>query len=576
MAVLTIHLIIPWSAAWLRRVNEDNVDLNRNFINWQKAPPENPGYADIHPALVDAAADETLAEMVRASGQAAVSRIIEAGQYRFPDGFFYGGDGPVRSNRVLSAVLAEFGQNTAEVILFDLQTGAAATTDTGIAATATGYVSAFALRAMAQARVLPLVMECGTLSGGEIQRRVIEDNRLHLYGKPQSAQGQRIKTDLLHGFIPQDPSWQQICLATSLRHFDTALAALKEVEAHPGTGAVPLPAAPVAPKGTPAVEVVDLHKSFGALEVLKGVNLTAHPGEVVSMIGSSASGKSTMLRCINLLELSSSGEIRIDGELVQITTNRKGATTVADLRRVEHSRARVGRVFRSFNLWPHMTVLENPIEASVHVLKEPRAAAIDHAHALLKKVGLSDRHAYYPGQLSGGQQQRAAIARTLAMRPKVMLFDEPTSALDPDLVGEILRGGLLAAPPGLVEAAKASGMSAPLRFRRIEFPLAIRQTLPAYGNELVLMVKGTSLASTITVLEITGYSKRLMSETFAIFEIFAIAGVICLALNLVLVALDRLVERRPMRHDRAARPAAMAKGPAAGQAAWADGQAVGR
>lgn len=476
MAVLMIHLINPWGAAWLRRVNEDNVDLNRNFIDWQKAPPENPGYAEIHPALVDAAGDETLAELVRTRGQAALSRVIEAGQYGFSDGLFYGGDGPVWSNRVLAAILAEHGQTATEIILFDLHTGAgpygypallsvatddhpglhwgaeifgpamtpvltgaAATTETGIAATATGYVSAFAVRAMAQARVLPLVMECGTLSGGEIQRRVIDDNRLHLYGKPQSPQGQRIKTDLLHGFIPQDPSWQQICLATSLRHFDTALAALKEVEAHPGTGAVPLPAAPVAPKGTPAVEVVDLHKSFGTLEVLKGVNLTAHPGEVVSMIGSSGSGKSTMLRCINLLELPSAGEIKIDGELVQLTTNRKGATVIADPRRVEHIRARVGMVFQNFNLWPHMTVLENLIEAPVHVLREPRAAAIDHAHALLKKVGLSDKHDYYPGQLSGGQQQRAAIARTLAMRPRVMLFDEPTSALDPELVGEVLR-----------------------------------------------------------------------------------------------------------------------------------------
>ena len=120
-------------------------------------------------------------------------------------------------------------------------------------------------------------------------------------------------------------------------------------------------------------------------------------------------------------------------------THASGGASAADPRQIEHIRARVGMVFQNFNLWPHMTVLENIIEAPVHVLKEPRADAVDHAHALLKKVGLSEKHAFYPGQLSGGQQQRAAIARTLAMRPRVMLFDEPTSALDPELVGEVLR-----------------------------------------------------------------------------------------------------------------------------------------
>lgn len=483
-AVLMIHLINPWGTAWSRRVNEDNVDLNRNFIDWTTTPPENPGYADLHPALVGSAwdgpdkskADDALADLTRSKGQTAVSLIIEAGQYAFADGLFYGGNAPVWSNRVLSAVLAEFGQKAAQVIVFDLHTGAgpygypallsvspadhpglpwgaeifgpamvpvitgaSATTTTGIAATATGYVSAFVRAAMGQARVLPLVMECGTLSSAEMQRRVVDDNWLHLYGKLESERGQRIKADLLHGFIPQDDSWQQICLATSLRHFDSALAALKQVEATPGAAPAPAPAVAVTPKGIPAVDVVDLHKSFGALEVLKGVNLTAYPGEVVSMIGSSGSGKSTMLRCINLLEQPNSGKIVIDGELVRMKAHAKGGMTAADPRQIEHIRARVGMVFQNFNLWPHMTVLENIIEAPVHVLKEPRADAVDHAHALLKKVGLSEKHAHYPGQLSGGQQQRAAIARTLAMRPKVMLFDEPTSALDPELVGEVLR-----------------------------------------------------------------------------------------------------------------------------------------
>jgi polar amino acid transport system ATP-binding protein len=483
-AVLMVHLINPWGTAWSRRVNEDNVDLNRNFIDWSVRPPENPGYAELHPALVVAAlegperiaADDALAELTRAKGQTVLSSILEAGQYAYPDGLFYGGDAPVWSNRVLAAILAQFGQKAGLAIVFDLHTGAgpygypallsvspvdhpglawgarifgpamaqiitggSATTTTGIAATATGYVSNFVREAMSQARVLPLVIECGTLSSAEMQRRVIDDNWLHLYGKQGSDRARRIKSDLVQGFIPQDESWQQICLATSLRHFDNALSALKKVEARPGTAAVPTSPPLIAPKGTAAVEVVDLHKSFGTLEVLKGVNLIAYPGEVVSMIGSSGSGKSTMLRCINLLEQPNSGRIVIDGEVVRMKTTAKGSATVADPRQIEHIRARVGMVFQSFNLWPHMTVLENIIEAPIHVLKEPRVDAVEHAHVLLKKVGLSDKHAHYPGQLSGGQQQRAAIARTLAMRPKVMLFDEPTSALDPELVGEVLR-----------------------------------------------------------------------------------------------------------------------------------------
>ncbi len=483
-AVLMIHLINPWGTAWQRRVNEDNVDLNRNFIDWKGRKPQNKAYAELHPALAGAAwdgperikADELLAELVKTKGQTDVSLIIEAGQYDFVDGLFYGGDRPVWSNRVLTTVLAEFGTTAAQIIVFDMHTGAgpygypallsvspvnhaglawgteifgpamvpvitgeSATTTTGIAATATGYVSAFVHAAMRQARVLPLVMECGTLNATEMQRRVVADNWLHLYGKLETERGQKIKTELMHGFIPQDESWQQICLVTSLRHFDTALTALKRADAKLGAGAAHFAKVEVTPKGTPAVEVVDLHKSFGALEVLKGVNLTAYPGEVVSMIGSSGSGKSTMLRCINLLEQPNSGKVSIDGELVRMKTLAKGGTVAADNRQIEHIRARVGMVFQSFNLWPHMTVLENIIEAPLHVLKESRADAVAHAHALLKKVGLSDKHAFYPSQLSGGQQQRAAIARTLAMRPKVMLFDEPTSALDPELVGEVLR-----------------------------------------------------------------------------------------------------------------------------------------
>lgn len=188
-----------------------------------------------------------------------------------------------------------------------------------------------------------------------------------------------------------------------------------------------------------AVRVRDLHKSFGGLEVLKGVSVEAREGEVVSILGSSGSGKSTMLRCINMLETPDSGEITVAGETIALKQTRDGKTQPADRRQVERIRSRLGMVFQSFNLWSHKTILENVIEAPVHVLKRPRAECIEEAEALLAKVGIADKRDHYPSHLSGGQQQRAAIARALAMQPKVMLFDEPTSALDPELVGEVLR-----------------------------------------------------------------------------------------------------------------------------------------
>jgi octopine/nopaline transport system ATP-binding protein len=191
--------------------------------------------------------------------------------------------------------------------------------------------------------------------------------------------------------------------------------------------------------GQPAVVVEDLHKSFGLLEVLKGVSLIAHEGDVVSMIGASGSGKSTFLRCINFLEMPTRGSITVTGEHVELKTGKDGNLVPADRRQVERIRTRLGMVFQSFNLWQHMTVFENVIEAPVHVLKVPRAEATARAEALLNKVGLYEKKDQYPAFLSGGQQQRAAIARALAMEPKVMLFDEPTSALDPELVGEVLR-----------------------------------------------------------------------------------------------------------------------------------------
>jgi len=188
-----------------------------------------------------------------------------------------------------------------------------------------------------------------------------------------------------------------------------------------------------------ALVVEDLHKRFGSVEVLKGVSLSAREHEVISILGSSGSGKSTLLRCINLLEVPNAGQVWVHGELIRMRERRDGVRVAADRRQVERIRARLAMVFQQFNLWSHMTVLENVIEAPVHVLGLSRGEAIERAEAVLERVGMYDRRDYYPAHLSGGQQQRAAIARALAMEPAMMLFDEPTSALDPELVGEVLR-----------------------------------------------------------------------------------------------------------------------------------------
>lgn len=187
-----------------------------------------------------------------------------------------------------------------------------------------------------------------------------------------------------------------------------------------------------------AIEVRDLHKRFGPLEVLKGVSLTAKQGDVIAIIGGSGSGKSTMLRCINMLELPTSGSITVHGEEIAMKTDGHGGLMPANRRQVQRIRTQLGMVFQSFNLWQHMTVLQNVIEVPVHVLKQPRDEAIAVAETLLKRVGLYEKRDAYPAFMSGGQQQRAAIARALAIQPLVMLFDEPTSALDPELVGEVL------------------------------------------------------------------------------------------------------------------------------------------
>ncbi|MFC3532092.1 ABC transporter ATP-binding protein [Vogesella facilis] len=186
--------------------------------------------------------------------------------------------------------------------------------------------------------------------------------------------------------------------------------------------------------------VDDLHKKYGEHEVLKGVSLKARAGDVISIIGSSGSGKSTFLRCINFLEQPCAGSITLNDELIRTHHDKKGALRVTDHKQLQQMRTKLAMVFQHFNLWAHMTVLENIIEAPMHVLGISRDEAVARARKYLAKVGLPPEvEGKYPSHMSGGQQQRVAIARSLAMEPEVMLFDEPTSALDPELVGEVLK-----------------------------------------------------------------------------------------------------------------------------------------
>jgi histidine transport system ATP-binding protein len=188
------------------------------------------------------------------------------------------------------------------------------------------------------------------------------------------------------------------------------------------------------------LSVDDLHKKYGENEVLKGVSLNAKAGDVISIIGSSGSGKSTFLRCINFLEQPSAGTITLGGESIRVELDRRGTPHVCDLKQLQRLRVKLAMVFQHFNLWAHMTALENVTEAPMAVLGIGKDEAIARARKYLEKVGLSSRvEGMYPAHLSGGQQQRVAIARALAMEPEVMLFDEPTSALDPELVGEVLK-----------------------------------------------------------------------------------------------------------------------------------------
>ncbi|MDQ0473658.1 polar amino acid transport system ATP-binding protein [Labrys wisconsinensis] len=201
-----------------------------------------------------------------------------------------------------------------------------------------------------------------------------------------------------------------------------------------------MPAMPPTPAAVPreiVVEARDVRKNFGGLLVLRGVDLTVRQGEVVVIVGSSGSGKTTFVRCINHLEKIDGGRLLVNGK--PIGYRLEGERMVAESERaIARQRREIGMVFQRFNLFAHLDVVQNIIEAPVHVRGVPKAQAVEEAHALLARVGLADKAAFYPAQLSGGQQQRVAIARALAMKPGLMLFDEPTSALDPEMVGEVL------------------------------------------------------------------------------------------------------------------------------------------
>lgn len=191
------------------------------------------------------------------------------------------------------------------------------------------------------------------------------------------------------------------------------------------------------------ISIKNLHKSFGNLEILKGINLEVDHGKVIVIIGPSGSGKTTFLRCLNLLEMPTSGSIEIDGHLIDFNKNKLSKKAIVSFRSL------TGMVFQDYNLFPHKTVLENVIEGPVIVKGIPKHQAKEKALSLLNKVGLADKIDYYPSQLSGGQQQRVGIARAMAIEPKVMLFDEPTSALDPELVGDVLQAMIDLAKEGM-------------------------------------------------------------------------------------------------------------------------------
>jgi polar amino acid transport system ATP-binding protein len=243
------------------------------------------------------------------------------------------------------------------------------------------------------------------------------------------------------------------------------------------------PAEPAGRVSTALVETLGVRKSFGRLEVLRGIDIAVSRGEVCCLLGPSGSGKSTLLRCVNHLEKVDRGQIWVDGDLVGY---RRAGRKLHELseREISRQRAEIGMVFQRFNLFPHMTALENIMYAPCTVRREPRAEVRDRAMALLNRVGLDEKADSYPAALSGGQQQRVAIARALAMRPKLMLFDEPTSALDPELVGEVLD---------TMRALAADGMTMIVVTHEIGFAREVADTV-LFMDDGVIVERGTPKA----------------------------------------------------------------------------------
>ena len=232
---------------------------------------------------------------------------------------------------------------------------------------------------------------------------------------------------------------------------------------------------------TPMVSVRGVHKFFGNLHVLRGIDLDIAPGEVCVILGPSGSGKSTLLRCLNQLEEINAGRVSVEGELLGYREGAKGQLHELPDKVIASQRSRIGMVFQRFNLFPHKTALENVMEAPVHVAKVDKTTAKARALELLERVGLADRADHYPSELSGGQQQRVAIARALAMDPEIMLFDEPTSALDPELVGEVLQ---------VMKDLAASGMTMAVVTHEIGFAREVADTV-VFMDEGVIVEMGS-------------------------------------------------------------------------------------
>ena len=311
-----------------------------------------------------------------------------------------------------------------------------------------------------------------------------------------------------------------------------------------------------------ALVVEDLHKSFGALEVLKGISMTAHEHDVVSILGSSGSRKSTLLRCINLLEIPNAGDVTVQGELIRMRRVPSREPVPEDHRQVERIRAMLGMVFQQFNLWSHMTVLQNVVEAPRHVRGLPNAQATERAEAVLERVGMYDRKVYiyvFRGTplliqmyiIYYGLAQFEVVRESLlwpvlreAYWCALLSFALNTAAY----TGEILRGAIANTPHGEVEAARSVGMSGWKLHSRIVLPSAFRRALPAYGNEVIFMLHGCALAGVITLVDLFGAARIVNSRHFVPFESFIAAGAFYLCLTFLIAWLFKLWERHWHAH----------------------------